>query len=233
MDESMLIANVDAENPRRKMPKYLYNGVGIDDMLYLLNKEILLKSLCAQKDADEYEDKWEKKFDLYGSWYGYSKFGKQEVLKKYERPEKIDTVCHLTENEERIIETNIEKNILEMVRQHPETDFYLFIPPYSILFWDGAKQRNQISYWCEIQKVVIEQLLQEKNIILFSYMDMYEWTSNLDNYRDLTHYNEQINSLMLTNMALDRGRLTEDNYEEYLKRIYEYYNYYDFDSIFS
>ena len=71
-------------------------------------------------------------------------------------------------------------------------------------------------------------MLECDNIKLFSFNHIEEMTTNLDNYMDILHYGEWINSFALEAMAKKKCLLSVNNYNEYLKeieRIYKGYNY--------
>ena len=38
----------------------------------------------------------------------------------------------------------MDANICPYIERHPETDFYIFYPPYSILFWNDVLQENHM-----------------------------------------------------------------------------------------
>lgn len=80
--------------------------------------------------------------------------------------------------------------------------------------------------------MIIESMLEYENAYLFSFNDDFEIITNLDNYKDYYHYSEDINSYILECMANNSHWLTKDNYEEYLDKIYNYYNNYDYYAIF-
>ena len=79
----------------------------------------------------------------------------------------------------------------------------------------------------------MEEILTCDNIRLFAYDDNTELTCNLDYYQDQMHYSEEINSRLLQWMHAGNGRITKENYRAYLRRIYEFYGAYDYDSIYS
>ena len=69
-----------------------------------------------------------------------------------------------------------------------------------------------------------------QNCILFAII--LKWC-DLNNYKDVGHYSEKINSQMLGWMHEGEYRLTWDNYEGYLEEIYEFYGGYDYDVLFN
>ncbi|HIZ47932.1 MAG TPA: hypothetical protein H9810_04340, partial [Candidatus Gemmiger excrementavium] len=69
------------------------------------------------------------------------------------------------------------------------------------------------------------------NIRLYSFNANFDLICDLDNYKDYEHYGEWINSWMLEQMAADNYRLTEDNYQSYLKEVRDFYTTYDYPAL--
>ena len=84
----------------------------------------------------------------------------------------------------------------------------------------------------EAQKVAMEELLQYQNISLYAFSDRFDWVCNLDNYRDRVHYGGWINSNILEEIYRLSGLITKENYQMYLEEIENFYNEYDYDSIY-
>ena len=74
-------------------------------------------------------------------------------------------------------------------------------------------------------------ILECPNIKLFSFNLMTDIDTDLNNYKDTTHYGEWINSDMLQYMKNDVGLITKDNYKEYLDKEKEFYLNYPYGSI--
>ena len=83
----------------------------------------------------------------------------------------------------------------------------------------------------EAEKLAVEQILPYKNIKLFSFNNLTEITTNINHYKDKTHYAPWVNSLMLEYMHDGKCELTYDNYEAYLDRELEFYTTFDYASL--
>ena len=55
---------------------------------------------------------------------------------------------------------------------------------------------------------------------------------DLNNYKDILHYHEAVNTQILYWMKDGTGELTWENYEEYCGRMRDFYVQYDYDSLF-
>lgn len=210
-------------------PWYMIDDNPWNDVSYIMNKSILIQAIHVGLSPGERDS-----FDEACFWEHRFPFGKEAVMSSYNRGEAADAPQYLTEAEKKMILENIGQNIVETAQSHPDVSFYLFIPPYSICWWDDAKQQGKVDYYIEALKLETEELLKCENVKLFAFWNNYEMVCNLDNYKDIAHYSAQINSDILQWMAdlNEKYLLTEDNYIEYWDEIRDFYFHYDYNSIF-
>lgn len=207
-------------------PMYLYDDNPFNDVTYLLNKEVLPKTIAVlnytrsgQKTPD---------MDEYQNWSRYKTFGKDSVMASFTLLEEADVECVLTDEDILRIRENVGVNFLELAREHPETDFYFFIPPYSICYWEALVRTRQLDSQLEAQKVGAQVLLSAANVQVYDFSYRIDIIENLDNYTDAIHYGEWINSEMLRMMSAGEGLLTGENIEEYYDSVRELYEGYDY-----
>jgi len=231
LDYMKLVADKDSMR-YDSYPDYLYDNNIINDVHYVLNKEILFDYTLEAKYVFENKAHKELNFDEYANTMEYSEFGKEAILKTYERAVKSDEEHLFTEEDEKELEESICQNILANALDNPDVEFYLFFPPYSIYYWDSINQEGRINKMLDTEKRAIEMMLQVDNIRLFSFFDEFEMICDTDNYKDMLHYHEDINSYILYCMKNGEHELTIDNYEAYCESIREFYASYDYDSLF-
>lgn len=171
-------------------------------------------------------------FDEYGNWMASYTFGKEAVDATYIREDKIDKEEQISAEDYKNMNENATQNITELADSHPEIDFYLFFTPYSIYYWDRLNQAGILKKQLEAEKYVIELLLQYDNIYLFSFFTEFDMICDLDNYKDIAHYGENVNSQILLWMAEGKHELTQDNYQEYCQQMKDFYINYDYDAMF-
>lgn len=228
LDYSRLVLPADSMNPDVEFPEYMTNDNLFDDVHYCLNKTIIYGDTL-KMIFNTIINKENTNFDDYSNTTKYSTFGRQQVLESYSLGEKKDVQRVLTDDEVLMIKENIRENVLELVEEQKDTQFYLFFPPYSICYWDERNQNNEVNWRIQAEKVAIEELLGTPNIKLYSFCDNAELVCNLDNYKDQAHYGEWINSEILRWMKDGEGLLTEDNYQQYIENIQELYMTYDYE----
>lgn len=238
IDLSMLVQEKDYMK-YESYPEYLYDEKWWNDVNYWLNKMTILEGICQNVFIHSMVTGLQStslalfSFDEYANWNDSAVFGKEAVLAGYERPDKVEDTVYLSEQEKQIIRENITQNVTALARKYPDTKFYFFITPYSICYWDSLHQEGKISWEVEAQKIAIEEMLTSDNIELYSFCNDFETVCNLGNYKDEAHYGEDINALILSDMKNEEYKLTSDNYEDYLKSIYDFYSTYDYDTIFT
>ena len=151
----------------------MYDGIGGNDVNYLLNKNILfgdtVKTLQRQENFS-FDDMyvWEKNYTFSEKEVLY---GKQAYVKS-----RLKTVKEPMEKTA-LLQTsraNLEQNILPFIQQNPDTTFYLFVPPYSILFWDMEHRKGETDALLYMLEDTAEQLLDYPNVKLFYYQNIEE-----------------------------------------------------------
>ena len=114
-----------------------------------------------------------------------------------------------------MIDRNVD--ILErMVKEHPETEFYIFYPPYSLLWWDNMIRTGQLEQSLYAARASMERLMGYENVKLYYFQNEEEIILNLDLYMDPIHFSDQINQRMVEEMKEGNYLITEENYEEEL-----------------
>ena len=213
-------------------PAYLYDSNPLNDAPYTLNKQILCE-LAAVSVLDYLGG-------APGGWTNFDRYpgidrtelGREYVLRDYEPFTWSQQSQRLSAEEKARIYANVEQNVLALTREYPDTEFYYFFPPYSAVWWGNLLQKGELLKQIEAEQYVIELILQCDNIVLFSFNDDFAITTDLNNYSDLLHYAEHINSYILQQMQQGKHRITRENYLEYLNREREFYANFDYNSLF-
>lgn len=231
LDHALLIRDKDwMRYDADSYPDYLYDSFWPNDVNYILNKEILAASVSVlqyTKSGGKTTD-----FDAYGNWMSLFTFGKDAVNASYQRPVKTE-MKEFTEDDRQMVRDNVQQNVVGVIESNPDIDFYLFFSPYSIYMWDAWKQSGDLERLLEAEKLEIKLLLEYENVKLFSFFQNYEMICNLDNYKDYTHYSEEINSKILQWMSQGTYQLTKENYLGYCEDVRNFYCSYDYDALFA
>lgn len=214
-------------------PTYLYDENIWNDVEYLFNRDVVFDRVYGMLSNNESEPGITS-FDDYSYWSSMNVYGVDTVLEAHNEilSVKMGNPIHLTNQEREQTLENIRQNVTTIAKLYPDVTFYYFFPPYSVAYWganwipDGSIYRQ-----IEAERLVIEEILKYDNIKLFSFNNQTNITTDLNNYKDIAHYGDWINSLMLRWMHDGKYQLTLGNYEAYLKEELEFYSSYDYGSM--
>ncbi len=181
----------DTETTKYPLPEYLYDDNLLNDVQYVLNKDVLFQYILRPAIQGEGSDLSE----IYYSWWTPEYYNIQWVMHTYDEPEKVEEE---TPADALIAQTkaNLETNILPFIEENPDTEFYIFFPPYSILYWHNVMQENTLEATFNQYQYVADRLLEYDNVHLFYFQTMEE-TLDLNNYADYSHYKPAINRFMV------------------------------------
>lgn len=230
LDTAMLTSEVDFT--QFEVPEYLYDGIGLNDVNYLLNKNILfgdtVKTLQRQ-DTFSFDDMyvWEKNYTFSGEEVLH---GKQAYVKL--RPKTVKEPIEKTALL-RTSRANLEQNILPFIQQHPDTTFYLFVPPYSILFWDMEHRKGETDALLYMLADTAEQLLDYPNVKLFYYQNVEEIVTDLNHYKDYSHYSSDVNRYIVQSMKDGTHQMTKENYRWELQQMKNLAEGFDYEQFFT
>ena len=221
--------SVDPESTY-EYPLYLVDDNPYNDVEYLLNKSHLSHAFIDLRMTLSHVPP--TSFDDYMNWMNMYTFGKETVLASYVRPEKSGTETSLTDDERVLIRENLKKNIIDLAEDYPDVTFYIWIPPYSVCYYDVEDRKGKLERDMDAYEYELELLAPVDNIRLYAYDDREDIVADLSLYKDMMHYDESVNSELLRAMAADEGRITVDNYRDYMSRVRSFYMNYDYDSIY-
>lgn len=211
-------------------PTYLYDDNPCNDVPYLLNKSILYHGVLTNLTMTLTKTP-STTMDEYSSWERET--GLIPILASYDR-DNVRPAADIDfgEKEYNAVTTTITENILRIVNKYPDTTFYIFYPPYSICYWDALNLMGTLSKQLQAEQTATELLLECPNVKLYNFFEQYDVICNPDYYCDDGHYNAEINSRILQWISEDIGLVTKENYLEKLKTEKEFYESYDYESIY-
>ncbi len=214
-------------------PTYLYDDNIFNDVNYIFNRNVIFDRvypMTIANDAEEFTPGITS-FDTYSNWMHYFTFGIKTVCPDGITNQEAGQPVHITNDEKKMVIGNIKQNITSVAEKYPEVTFYYFFTPYSAVWWKSLVDDGTIYRQTEAERIMIEELLPYENIKLFSFNNLINITTNLNNYKDAVHYGQWINSLMLRYMHDDKCLLTVENYEAYLNEEISLYLTYDYNAL--
>ncbi|MBR2275439.1 MAG: hypothetical protein IJ873_05175 [Lachnospiraceae bacterium] len=226
--DNYLIDKIDDTNSI-SIPDYFVKQPSITDIYYLLNKSTIflyLPKYLILNVRDGYTDDnayvWADRYvyDKYVARADYMATRKlyQEEEKPYDR---------LFEKTDLLIAT-----LSKYIEQRPDVTFYFYAPPYSILFWDVCVlDGNLTAEICALSRLY-EALTAYDNVRLFYFQGDYDLITDLDRYRDYSHYDQAVNYMMYESMRDGRYEITSDTYYDTLLDMYYFALNYDYEQCF-
>ncbi len=225
-------------------PTYLYDENPLNDVEYLLNRELLFDYIYPMEKYRE-DSEFEPGITSFDDYLQFS----NECGIRAVRPdgvhiseeaqktalEQISTgdtlVDELNESLKECVYGNITQNVTDLAEAYPDVDFYYFLTPYSAIWWGDLINDNKFLRQIAIEKYVLELMLEHDNIKLFSFNNMADITTDINNYSDERHYGDWINTKILEWMSQGQGLITKDNYQNYITEELRFYLNYDFDEL--
>src|SRR5205823_13037024 len=102
---------------------------------------------------------------------------------------------------------SFEHNLLPLMRSHPETEFDLVWPPYSILVWVDFAQRTQLDVTFAFKRYVAEAAADLANVHVIDLQAAAAITHDLDRYDDIYHFDPAVNEWLVDAACHDRDRV--------------------------
>ena len=160
------------------IPEYLYNDKLTDDSHYLWNKSVVFEFLpmfiinnILEKGSDDNAYVWENLFP----------YGKDASIASYisfrpEGPKEREAYDTYFENADLFL-----SKFTKYIEARPDVRFYVYAPPYSILFWDYSLLNGRLESEICLLERVYSKLLEYDNVELYYFQDDKDIITNLDN----------------------------------------------------
>lgn len=226
LDEYAL--TTDKDTPRYPLPSYLYDNNYLNDVSYLLNLDIFyfytvkdLLGTLTNKNQIMMRD---------GSWISdESVYCKENALSSISYPMNQNSILsekHFSNN----LEDNIKYNIIPLIESHPETEFIFYMVPYSILYWYKDIQNGILEAEIYNARIAAGEILKYDNAKVFFFQNERDIITNLDNYKDFSHFKPEINSYMSKEIAAGNNELTLETYNKKFDEFKRFLTDFDYDS---
>lgn len=192
--------------------KYLYS---IDTFMYTL--KALLYPIIIPRDDPLFN------FNHMYQWQHNSeaKFTIDSVMQSYTKQKKE----YSSRNKERYslayLKKNFDINFFDTIKNNPHIHFKIFFPPYSLLYFKVLEESEIFDDVTDFKRYLVHELSTLPNVTLYDFQIANEITSNLNNYKDTSHYHQKINSRMLEEMSQGKYIVSDENIDENIKMLKE------------
>ncbi len=211
LDPSSLKTDTAVTFEQTGCPMYLYDRNPLNDVEYLFNKDVLLERIpytVIRSLFDDYDE------GLSYNWGQWKEFNLDMCTGLYLRHPKIAPMKDVHIYDE-LLNGNIAL-IEKEIENHRDTHFYIYFPPYSMLWWDNAYREGDTDFYIYALKTCMVRLSQYDNVSLYFFMNDRDVILNLeDNYMDTLHFSPDINRYIADCLAdeEDVHRIERDDIE--------------------
>lgn len=182
---------------------YLWNDSLLDDVNYLLNRDVLLVRI--PRILRNIGKPLEGKRDAMYKWVDVVFAARSVYDATPVSPQK-----EMTDPEFRIERStaNIENHIEKYVAAHPQTKFLIYMPPYSVGYWYLMTRGGLSEQQFRSRARVSELLLEYENVEIYDFSSRVEWITDLDEYFDYSHHSSAVSDDIMRAMAAGENRVT-------------------------
>lgn len=200
-------------------PFYFYDRNPLNEYRYLLNFDTTVDSLQIIGEQLGLRERQAQDLNLLNTWTNYA-FGKQQVMNEWKKVSKSQPVSP-SEYEFANIKENLDRNLIPLIKEHPEIQFTLYYPPYSILQHRFFYEKGKVLFDNELltKKYLFEQVGSWRQVKILDLQQESKITFNLNNYKDLAHHSMAINEYIIDSVAADRYLVTSDNLDAMLEEL--------------
>lgn len=191
-------------------PMYLYDQNPFNDVQYLLNKSVLLEDIpyMIARSLQGYDE------NLSYNWAEGKEFSKSSALSHYYRTPEEKVQEALPEN---VYDENLRGNLQtaqELIEAHPQTQFYFYLPPYSILWWDTISRAGETDAYLHCEEEAMRTLASYDNVHVYDFQNADEIVSDLDYYMDSVHFSPQVNEQICSWLAQGQYAVTKETAQQ-------------------
>ena len=221
MDIFAMTASTEVTLYDDSIPRYLHTETVLDDITYLYNKDILFEEIPLSI-ANSF-----LKRGTGGNAYNWASdktFSPAQAMYAYQKPTTVLPANEVSDSSKELIEKNAAMAI-EEITSHPETEYTIIFPPYSLLWWDcGYANGLSNEYFCVLE-TLLPKLLECENVTVYYFQSEKDIVCNLNYYMDMIHYSPAINQYMLNCMAEGKKQVTTQNLDEVLNAMEDTFRY--------
>ena len=221
IDSSLL----SSDEEEQRFPEYLMDDNPLNDYRYFWGYEVWMRFIplnLALMTADKLGIALPQRFqdarsiDKMGEWaYRYT-FSKEQVLKLYTNSGNggASNVDMTAVSADPMAQCQKLLDSLDLSRGN----MVLFFPPYSALFWYDMEQAGRLERYFEVKRYFIQHFSAYSNVTIFDFQGA-DFTTDLDNYMDMTHFSPQISDELVRCFATGEYRIEPEQVTETEARI--------------
>ncbi|MBP8785822.1 MAG: hypothetical protein KBH12_10095 [Synergistaceae bacterium] len=194
-------------------PLYLY-----ENKIYKELKSYLFSSYFGMKSLQNFIGMYPKlSLDTLNNWQDQYSFTNDKAMSGYLAKQKV--FPEITAKMKNNFVSNLDFYVTRRI--NPSISYIFIFPPYSFLDYYGNKGKIDIAVydlWLKAKEDLFVEMKKRKNVRIYDFQDAYEIIYDLNNYKDTTHYSQDINDWMIDRIAAEDGRYLVSSLDRYKKR---------------
>ena len=205
------------------LPPYLVDDSVWNDYRYWFGYETWMRFIpvdlaftglkAAGFDISRYEDRI--RIDRLEEWGHNFTFSEEMALREYD-PDSPDWYQDTSTLEERL-----QHNFLSYVAllDLSQGDYTFFFPPYSCCLWHGTENYDYMDEYMRFKAYVVNYFADYDNVRVFDFQCA-PFTTDMNNYKDVTHYSPEINAWMVDCFVSGDYLVTSDTIGQSIDQLY-------------
>ena len=187
------------------MPLYLYDSNPFNDTQYWLNRSVLGSFLprCLRTWGVQQDDALR---DSMYAWNDQYVFGAEALSYAQFTP---PASRRASDTYLAAAKANLDTHLIPFIKEHPETQFDIFFPPYSAAEWATMESKGTLDGVLPLRRLCYDALKDFDNVRIFDFSAKEEWVTKIDNYKDALHYGQWINDAMVECIARGENLVTD------------------------
>ena len=194
-------------------PYYFYDENAFNEVNnYLLNVDTTkntLKVLLARCGVPVYRS---RNLEELFTWEATKEFGKNSVQRAWHLAVQRRSAFRAQAPDYAVtnLNRNFDLNMMSLIQEHPEVQFYLYFPPYSAAYYANvmAVAPEIFAHMIENRMHIFHQTAGLKNVQLHDFQGVTKLIFNVGNYCDLIHFNSRVNDYILESIRDGQQVLT-------------------------
>lgn len=208
-----------------ELPQYLYDQNPFNDVEFYLNADSIVlafQTLAARAAGTG--------TDLDSAYLLTTECSRGNAIGGYVRPEISGSTLP-----EDSYKAACDENLAVLERwltEHPDTEFTIWFPPYSILYWDKVTREGRADAVIQAVEYATQRLLKYDNVKIHCFLIDYNVIQDLSQYADHVHASTTVTYRTAQCLMEGKFRFTEENYQLRLDELRQFVANYDYDQIF-
>lgn len=212
------------------LPSYLYDDNIFNDYKYLLNLKTLKSSFNVLFSVKNDKNKIEENYNHMFEWQinNQKKFNLNNLITNWnDRDIKFNHKKSLWDLNQ--LKNNLDNNLYQLIVKNKDTKFIIFFPPYSILTYKDWQEKEILDTILKFKEYIYSKLIFLENVYLYDFQIAKDVTHNLNNYKDITHYSQDVNYWIIDQIYSSNFLLNSYNIGNVERNFIEQVNQYQID----